>query len=336
MMNWVSRMMVSGVALSAILAGCDRPPAPVQHPDGRRVEVMTVNPQDPQEVAAVQGAESARALYSFRLDVLKAYYERIGHIDKHKATMKEMDNLRTAQYFRWEGFETTPPPEGRRLENADERLLVEETISARNAWIASLDELTTLYRRRRQDFKHRVVESVIKRFDPIHRYTYFLDAEVPGPELRPTDLIPEAEDLFAQALRLHKEGKGVLRTFVTTDYQKQKQALVLFCQLIQEYPTSTRIALSAYYIADIYKEYCNENLRAVKWYERAWQWDPNVTEPARFQAAVVYDARLNNPAKALELYKAALEHDPWRLLNPQWAQRRIREISAGQTEARDW
>jgi len=324
MMNWLSRMMIPGL-VCVILTGCDRPPGPVIGPDGKTVEVMSVNPEDAQEVAAVQAAESARALYAYRLDVLMAYYQKIGHLDKFRATQKEIDNLKTAQYFRWQGFEAVAP-EGQRVQNADQRLLVEDTIAARNEWLASLDALAGFYSKRKQTFKARVVESVSNRFNPVHRYTYFLDAEIPGSELRPTDHIPEAEALYNQAVRLHQQGKGVLHTFVTTDYQKQKQALVLFRQLIQEYPTSTRIALSAYYIADIYKEYCDEDIRAVRWYERAWQWDPNITEPARFQAATVYDYRLSNPRKAIELYEQSLKHDPWRLLNPQTAQQRIKEL----------
>ena len=96
-----------------------------------------------------------------------------------------------------------------------------------------------------------------------------------------------------------------------------------------KYPDSTRIALSAYYIADIYKEYFNENLRAMWWYERAWQWDPHVPEPARFQAATVAE-RVHDYPRAIEYYKASLEYDPPRWGNAGHARDRIEKLQAGE------
>ncbi|HUS47179.1 MAG TPA: hypothetical protein VM098_03600, partial [Phycisphaerae bacterium] len=176
--------------------------------------------------------------------------------------------------------------------------------------------------------KVRLVENALDRFDPAYRYSYFLEAEIHGPELRPTDAIPEADALYQRALRLHREGQGLLGPF-TTDYRKQIKSLVLFRELIQTHPRSTKIALSAYYIAEIYKEYRNEDVRAVKWYERAWQWDPHITEPARFQAATVYDYRLKEPAKAADLYRKSITEDPWRWHNREFARDRIK-VLAGQ------
>ena len=103
-----------------------------------------------------------------------------------------------------------------------------------------------------------------------------------------------------------------------------------FTKLIHDYPQSTKIALSAYYIADINKEYFRENTLAVYWYERAWTWDPHITEPARFQAATVYDIHLHDYAKAVECYRLSIKYDPWRLRDPEYAAKRIEELT-GQT-----
>jgi hypothetical protein len=67
---------------------------------------------------------------------------------------------------------------------------------------------------------------------------------------------------------------------------------------------------------------------AVKWYERAWTWNPDTPHPARFQAAVVYDYRLHNRARALELYHAVLEHETADDKNARFATRRIGELSS--------
>ncbi len=64
----------------------------------------------------------------------------------------------------------------------------------------------------------------------------------------------------------------------------------------------------------------------MRWYERAWQWDQNILKPARFQAATVWDYRLQNKAKAVECYKLAIQHEQFNSSNVSFAHRRIREL----------
>jgi tetratricopeptide (TPR) repeat protein len=314
------------LSVAGVLAGCDNPTAPLRTPDGKIVQVVTVQADDPVEVAAVKAAEGDRAEYDYRLTVLKDYYFRVGNMDKMTQADKELASLRQAQYFRFLGVEVTPPP-GESLEGTDERLLVEQALSARNEWLSALDRLHDYYQSKNDSFKARLIENVKSRLSPVHQYTYFLEAEIPGPELRPTDVIPEADALYDRAHKLYEDGQGPL-SFLTTNYEKERQALKLFRELVEKYPRSTKIALSAFYIGEIYKEYFNENTRAVKWYERAWQWDKHITEPARFQEAIVYDLRLHDPTHAVPLYRRVVKgEDPWRALHVDTAQRRIEEIT---------
>ena len=112
---------------------------------------------------------------------------------------------------------------------------------------------------------------------------------------------------------------SITKDFIVEELKKQ------IAELIEKYPTSDKIALAAFYIGDIYREYVRNYPLAVKWFERAWQWDPNITEPARFQAATVHDIRLHNPIKAIELYRAAIELETNRS-NARFAERRIPEL----------
>ena len=116
---------------------------------------------------------------------------------------------------------------------------------------------------------------------------------------------------------------------VTTSYPKQRQALLKFRELIDKYPTSNKLAQSAYYVGEIYKEYFNENVRAVHWYRRAWQLDPNIPVPARFQAATVYDLRLQDKEKAIECYRLAIKHEQFNSSNVRYSHQRIAELSGG-------
>ena len=217
---------------------------------------------------------------------------------------------------------------GEPVTGTDERLLVEYTVAARQQWLGAMDELVQFYSRRSPDsYKAARVQNAISRFDPVRTYMYYGAAEIPGADLRPTSVIPQADTLYDEAYKLYRDGKGITHTFMTTSYDKERQALAKFLELVQKYPNSTKIALSAYFIGEIYKEYFNENLRAVTWYERAWQWDPDISEPARFQAATVYDYRLHQRQKALELYKQVLERERFNKSNVTFSQRRIAELT---------
>ena len=136
-------------------------------------------------------------------------------------------------------------------------------------------------------------------------------------------MISEADDLYSKGSQLYEEGKGWMRTFLSTNYNKQRSALAYFRELIRRYPSSDKIALSAFYVGEIYKEYFNEDVRAVHWYELAWAWDPHIQLPARFQAATVYDHRLKNPLKALTTYQLAVRHEQFDPSNVRYAQVRI-------------
>jgi len=255
------------------------------------------------------------------------YYASVGNGDKLTWARRELENLRGAQAFSFKGLPEINPPEGESLVNADEHLLVEYVVAARREYLQAVENLLAFYEARGKALRARFIRNLQARFDPVRTYMYFLDAEIPGPDLRPVGVIPQADEMFAQAYRLFRQGKGILQTFLTTDYQKERQALELFQSLIRQYPNSTKIALSAYYIGEIYKEYFNENVRAVHWYQRAWQWDPALPKPARFQAATVYDIRLHNFEKAVELYEQAIQHEQFNQSNVTFAARRIRELT---------
>ena len=53
--------------------------------------------------------------------------------------------------------------------------------------------------------------------------------------------------------------------------------------------------------------------------------------PARFQAAVLYDYRLHNRARALELYHDVIGHETRKISNIRFASRRIDELTGTPT-----
>ncbi|KPK79907.1 MAG: hypothetical protein AMJ81_12635 [Phycisphaerae bacterium SM23_33] len=315
--------ILAGMVLM-LVAGCDAPPPPPRAANGKLIDTLAVNPWDPAEAAAASKFLAAEVQYKHALNVLSAYYVEIGAYDKQQWVGSEIKNLSQVRPWRLEGVPAPTEPAPQSVEDATEAALVEQALAARREWKDSLEALAEHYRKNSLGFKLAMVRNVQQRFDRVREYSYFLHAEIPPATLHPTEVIPAADELFAQALKTHKRGKLLP---AITDYKKQRQALLTFLELVRKYPTSTKAALSAYYIGDIYKEYFNENIRAVQWYQRAWEWDPGIMQPARFQAAVVYDFRLAQYAKAVDLYGQAIQHEQFNQSNVNFARTRIEELT---------
>ena len=102
--------------------------------------------------------------------------------------------------------------------------------------------------------------------------------------------------------------------------------------MIRRYPSSDKIDDAAFYCGEIHKEYLKDQEPiAVRWYERAFTWNPQTPHPARFQAAVTYDFRMHERARALELYHGVLDVETENKSNVAFASRRIYELTRAQT-----
>jgi hypothetical protein len=320
-----SRTLLACGLLAAIIAtGCDSLPSPPRTADGQRVTRLDLSQADPAECAAAVELTEARQSYRYRLNVLADYYEQVGDLGKLRWARTEAGALSEAWTFDFGGLGDIAQPGGEPVAGADERLLAERVHGTRRQYEQALSAMIDLYERQDRQFKAALLTNVRERFRPIYKYGYFQDAEVPPADLKPTKHDPQAEALFQRAYDLYEEGKILP---AVTDYNKEARAVELFKQLVWNHPDSTRIAESAFYIGEIYKEYFKQNQRAVWWYERAWQWDPNIAKPARYQAAIVYDYRLENDAKAVELYRQAAQYERFEGWRVESAQRRVRELT---------
>ncbi|MFW5841490.1 MAG: hypothetical protein ACOCZE_12985, partial [Planctomycetota bacterium] len=251
----------------------------------------------------------------------ETFYKRTGNLDKLRWARKEIKNLRGAtEQARFDLQPEIAPPQGESMVDRDQRILVENLVESRGQWLAAQQDLAAFYKQSGQSEKLAKLNEIRQAFRDVYTYMYFLDAEIPGPGLRPTVVHAEAEDLYAEAMAL-KDGLLAGRA-------DKAKALSKLLRLVEKYPDSTKIALAAYHIAEIYKDEFDENIRAVNWYQRAWQWDPEIDQPARFQAALVYDLRLHNVPKAIETYRLARKYDPYRLGNDDFARARVAELTA--------
>ncbi|UCG17423.1 MAG: hypothetical protein JSV19_05215 [Phycisphaerales bacterium] len=271
------------------------------------------------EKELVENVALDRGRYRNALLALRACYHHKGNHIKVRWTEQEINGLR-----RIEPFDDAGPETATAL--GQETDLVEELMLARRAYHLSLAALHALYCERGDPTTQQWVKQELADARRIQPFSYLDDAGIPGGWLRPEESIPEADALFERAYARMREGGHGVPVFYREEIMLD--ALDMMRQVIYQHPTSDKIDDAAFYIGEIHKEYLKDQSEiAVQWYERAWTWDPHTPHAARFQAAVVYDYRMHDRARALELYHAVLEHETFNRSNVPFAKERIRQLT---------
>lgn len=209
--------------------------------------------------------------------------------------------------------------------------LVEEMLLHRAMYGKYLRILATYYTEHGYDTKAAWARAELRDYQLIKPYFYVMDAAAPVATLRPTESITAADRLYEEGVALAKKaGHGVP---VFYNEETMKLALAKFKQLVDEYSTSDKIDDAAFWIAEIHKEYFEEkdNRISLLWYQRAIDWNPNLPYPARFQMAVVYDIRMHEYEKALEMYQQVVEKERFNQSNVDFSVRRIAQLTTERT-----
>jgi len=204
--------------------------------------------------------------------------------------------------------------------------IVEQVSVNRQAYRQALQLLIEHYNKIGNNMKLRWAKKELAALNAMPQYKYIIEAEVAGPDLKASTRIPEADDLYKEAVRLEKKGN---RLILVKDNNLLRLALDKYNQLIRKHPSSDKIDDAAYRAGKIY-EYFKDYRIALIYYKRTYQWDAETTYPARFREARILDQQLHNRAEALQLYKQAIEVPKkkgedrnWQT----WVERRIKELS---------
>ncbi len=205
--------------------------------------------------------------------------------------------------------------------------LVEDALGKRQAYHAALSNLQTYYSECGYATKESWAQSELQNAKKIRQFRYLIDAEIASDALKPTETIAVADTLYEKGLETMKRGgHGVPGIY---SRRTMLQAADEFRTLIEQYPTSDKIDDAAFALGEIHKEYLpNQEVLAVKWYERAWSWDAATPHPARFQAASVYDFRLHDRDRALELYQLVIDNEAEvSETNTRFSSRRVKQLT---------
>ncbi len=214
--------------------------------------------------------------------------------------------------------------------------LVEAVIAHRDLYRQNLERLHDYYATKGFSAKRDWAAFELGGLRKIRGFRYIQDAEIPSGDLRPVASIAEADQLYQKGLSYMRAGGHGIPGIYRED--RMVQAAETFREVIHKYPNSDKIDEAAFYLGEIHKEYLpDQEPIAVKWYERCLQWNPQTDHPVRFQAAVVYDYRLHDRDRALELYKAVLSTETGNGSNVEFSTRRIAELTrepGGESSAR--
>jgi len=200
--------------------------------------------------------------------------------------------------------------------------LVEAVARARKQYEWALQALRSHYEKRGNAIKLEWAESELQGLAKVPKPRYLLAAEVAPPTLRPMRRIEAADQLYEEGLHYKN-----YPAFPPGKKDYLKIALEKFQTIIEKYPESDKIDDAAFRMGEIYGGwYFQDWARAIMCYQRCWEWNPDTEYPARFNAAKIYEEKLKNRAKAVELYNAVIAHTKNEDLARQ-AQERLRALT---------
>lgn len=201
--------------------------------------------------------------------------------------------------------------------------LVERLLAARKEYQTALQDLRKHYVAV-GDVEHaRWAEEELKQYHRIAKQAYRLDLDVPPPTLQAAYNIPEANELYRQAMTYKDKGWG-------NDYiDNQRRTEILLQQLLTNYPQSDKIGDAAFQLGDIYESRnYRQYRRAAHYFERSFQWNSGMAHEARLRAARIYDKQLSERGRAQELYRDVTTHDTDQK-RIQEAQKRLADLTGG-------
>ncbi len=201
--------------------------------------------------------------------------------------------------------------------------IIEDMSLHRRAYRQSLEALIKYYRNTGDYMKRKWAQKELAALDAIPQYNYIIEAAVAGPELRASEEIPEADDLYFEGQVIEDEAR---RLVLIKSSEKLRIALDRYNQVIRQYPTSDKIDDAAFRAGKIYEEFKDYSI-ALIYYQRTYQWDPETVYPARYKAARVLDDKLHRRAEALELYTQALKYDALSTSQREFIQERVAELT---------
>ena len=201
--------------------------------------------------------------------------------------------------------------------------IVEETVTQRQAYKQGLEGLIDYYKSSGNNMKLRWARKELQALNGMTQYSYIIEANIAGPELRASESITMADYLYQDGVRTENKAKAFI---IMQDKNLLRKALDYYHQVIRKYPTSDKIDDAAYRAGRIYEHFKDYSI-ALVYYQRAYQWDRQTPYQARYRAAYILDQRLYRRSEALELYRQVLEKGGLVKKRREFVEERVEKLS---------
>jgi len=197
-----------------------------------------------------------------------------------------------------------PSDKSKDKKSGNDQTLVERLLAARREYHESLQAVRAHYITVGDMERARWAEEELLQYHRIAKPAYNLLLDVPPKEMQALHNIPEANELYRQAMQFKDKGYGQEYT------DNQRRAELLFQRLLTKYPQSDKISDTAYQLGDLYESKAyKQYARAAMYYERCFQWDSKTHFDARMRAATLYERQLNERNRAIEIYREITTHE---------------------------
>ena len=216
-------------------------------------------------------------------------------------------------------IEDTITTEAFNVPNPGEVDLVENMAAYRANYKESLKRLVNYYNQSGDTIKGSWAKRELQSLRSMPKYKYIMTAVIADADLKATDLINEADQLYREGMELYKEATKFV---VIADEDKLRLALNKFNEVIGLYPTSDKIDDAAYMAGKIYRRFGDYVIASI-YFQRTFQWNPATKTDARSKAAYILDKMLNKKDQALELYRLAYKYETNYPNNREFAKQRI-------------
>ena len=215
----------------------------------------------------------------------------------------------------------SPSAKGKKSGAKGDVEIVERLLAARKEYQITLEALRLHYIGTGDIERARWAEEELVQYHRIPKHAFRLELDVPPPTLDANKNIPEANELYRQAMKFKDKGWG-------QDYiDNQHRAELRLQELLTNYPQSDKLSDAAYQLGDIYESKAfRQYERAAAYFERCFQWNPKTHFDARMRAARLYERYQSERSHAIEIYKEITTHetDPKRV---EEAQKKLTELS---------
>ena len=217
------------------------------------------------------------------------------------------------------------------ITDASQSDIVEQMAINRQAYRKGLESLIAYYKRAGDNMKLSWAKKELKALNRLPQYNYIIEAGVAGADLRAEASIIEADYMYEDALAMEKKARSLI---LIVDEDLLRRAIAKYNELIRRHPASDKIDDAAFRIGGIC-EYFQDYTIALVYYKRAYQWDPDTANPARFKAAYVLDRFMARRAEALDLYRKSLAREDLGPNFKDYAQSRVQQLTGADKELED-